>query len=154
MRFIRDLNPETQEILEKINRTSDFPQVRDRAKCIILSSQGYSIKSLMSIFNVSRKTIFNWLTRWEEQGVLGLYNRAGQGRKPKLSLDQKRLVKEWVKAEPKALNKIRSKIHKTWGIEVSKDTIKRIIKKWNLTWKRMKRGMSKSPDEWELEQKC
>lgn len=153
MRFIRDLNPETRKLLERINRMSNSPQVRERAKCIILSAQGFTIKELMKIFKVSRKTIFNWLTRWEDQRILGLYNQKGRGRKPKLSLEQKAQVKQWVKAEPKALNKIKNKISKVWEIDISKDTIKRIIKKLDMRWKRMKRGMSKTPEEWEIEVK-
>ena len=35
----------------------------------------------------------------------------------------------------------------------SKYTIKTIIKNLDMTWKRMKRGLSKNPDEWELEVK-
>lgn len=153
MRLIRDLNPETRKLLERISRMSNSPQVRDRAKCIILSAQGFTIQELMKIFKVSRKTIFNWLTRWEDQRILGLYNQKGRGRKSKLNSEQKEQVQQWVKAEPKALNKIKSKIHKTWEIDISKDTIKRIIKKLGMRWKRMKRGMSKTPDEWEIEVK-
>jgi len=49
-----------------------------------------------------------------------------------------------VKSEPKSLNKVRSEINRMWGIDISKETIKRIVKKLNMIWKRMKRGMSKS----------
>jgi transposase len=28
----------------------------------------------MIIFRVSRKTLYNWLTRWEKSGFVGLYN--------------------------------------------------------------------------------
>jgi hypothetical protein len=45
------------------------------------------------------------------------------------------------------------KVDKEWGIEINKETIKRIIKKFNMRWKRMKRGLSKLPNEWELEVK-
>ncbi|TRU15685.1 MAG: IS630 family transposase, partial [Microcystis sp. Msp_OC_L_20101000_S702] len=40
MRFIRDLNPESQKMLERIYRASKHHQVRERAKCILLSFQG------------------------------------------------------------------------------------------------------------------
>lgn len=153
MRLMRELNPETRKLLARINRQSKFPQVRDRAKCIILSYQGFTIKQLMVIFGVSRKTIYNWLTRWEEQQILGIYNQKGRGRKPKFSQSEKEQIKEWVKAEPKALKQVVIKIQEQWGIEVSKETIKRIIKKLNMRWKRMKRGISKTPEEWEIEVK-
>ena len=132
---------------------NNCPQVRKRAKCIILRSQGFPLKELMKIFKVSRKTIFNWLTRWENKGILGLYDQTGRGRKPKLNLSQTKQVKEWVKYEPKALNIIQNKIQKTWEINVSTDTIKRIIKKLEMRWKRMKTRMIKSNNKWELEVK-
>ena len=55
-----------------MSRQSNCFQVRDRAKCIILSSQGFPIKELIKIFKVSIKTVFNWLIRWSGQGILGL----------------------------------------------------------------------------------
>ena len=153
MRFIRELNAETRKLLERISLQSKFPQVRNRAKCILLSYQRLSINELMLIFGVSRKTIYNWLTRWEEQQIKGIYNQKGRGRKSKLNQEQKKQVQEWVKSEPKSLKKVKLKINKEWQIDVSKETIKRIIKKLNMKWKRMKRGMSKTPDGWELEVK-
>ena len=82
----------------------------------------------MQIFEVSRKTIYNWFTLWKDEGILGLYNNQGRGRKPKFKLEQKEEIKQWVKSEPKALNKVMIKIEKKWKIKVSKETIKRILK--------------------------
>ncbi len=106
MRFIRDLNPESRKLLERMSRHSNSPQIRDRAKCIILSSQRFPIKEFMKIFKVSRKTIFNWLTRWEEPGILGLYNQRGRGRKPKFNSLPIKQVQKWVKSAPKNLNRM------------------------------------------------
>jgi len=140
MRFIRDLNPETQKLLERISNQSKFPQVRSRAKCILLSYQRFPINQLMVIFRVKRRTIYNWLTRWEDQKLKGLYNQKGRGRKSKLNQEQKQQVKDWVKQNPKSLKKVRNQIQKEWGIQLSNDTIKRSIKKLGMIWKRMKIG--------------
>ena len=153
MRFIKDLNPETRKLLERISRQSKFRQVRDRSKCIILSYGGYSVEKLMEIFKVSRRTIYYWFERWEKQQIIGIYNRKGRGRKPKLNEQQREQVRDWVNQEPKQLNKVVNKVNKTWGINVSKETIKRIIKNFEMRWKRMKRGTSKDQAEWELEVK-
>ena len=118
-----------------------------------MSYQKISINELTSIFRVNRKTIYNWLTRWEDQQIKGIYNQKGRGRKSKLNQSQKQQVKEWVKSAPKSLKKVQLKIDKEWRINVSKETIKRTIKKLEMKWKRMKRGMSKTPDDWELEVK-
>jgi transposase len=168
MRLIRELTPENIKLRQRISRESKYYQVRNRAKCLILSYQGLSIKQLMVIFGVSRKTIYNWFTKWEDEKVVGLYNERGRGRKSKLNDEQKEQVKAWAKKEPRQLLSIVQKAKKEWGITVSKDTIKRIIKKLQMRWKRMdisrwrvqlanrvlmKRGLSKEPDEWELEVK-
>jgi transposase len=153
MRFIRELNPETRKSLKRISRESKSFQTRERAKCMILSYQGFSTPELMKIFSVSRKTIYNWFTRWEDPKLIGLYHQKGRGQKSQFNSEQKKEIRAWAKANPKTLNRVLLKVKTEWGVTVSKDTIKRIIKKSNLVWKRMKRGMSKSPDEWELEVK-
>lgn len=153
MRLIRDLNPESQKMLERIYRASKHHQVRERAKCILLSFQGTTIEELSGIFGVTRKTIYNWLTAWEDRKLIGFYNRRGRGRKPKLTEAQGQQVIDWVKEEPKSLKKIQIKIVEEWKLTVSKDTIKRLIKKINMRWKRVRRGVAKTPDEWELEVK-
>ena len=153
MRFIRELTPENIKLLKRISRESKYYQVRERAKCIIFSYQGISINQLIKIFGVSRKTIYNWFTKWEDEKITGLYNNKGRGRKPKLNKEQKSQLKDWVKKEPKALLKIVKKVQDEWKITISKETIKRIIKKLKMKWKRMKRGLSKEADEWELDVK-
>ena len=150
MRFIQELTPENIQLLKRISKESKYYQVRNRAKCLILSYQGLSINQLTEIFGVGRKTIYNWFTKWEDEKLLGLYDNQGRGRKPKLNDEQKKQLKAWVKKEPKALSRVVEKTKKEWGITISKETVKRIIKKLEMRWKRMKRGLSKEPDEWEL----
>ena len=153
MKFIKELNPETKKLLERISKQSKFPQVRDRAKCIVLSYQGVSVTQLIQIFKVSKRTIYYWYERWETQPVAGIYNQKGRGRKTKLNERQSQQVKDWVNQEPKKLKKVVDKVSKKWGIDVSKETIKRIVKKFDMRWKRMKRGTSQTQAEWEIEAK-
>jgi transposase len=153
MILLRDFSPESKKLLIRINSSSQSLQVRNRAKCIRLAYQGVSIAQLTLLFGVSRKTLYNWLNRWEEPGFLGLYNQKGRGRKPLFNQTQKEQVKQWVTEEPKSLKKVVAKIDSEWGIKVNKETIKRIIKKFKMLWKRMKRGLSGTPMAWELEVK-
>ncbi len=150
MRFVRDLSEETQQILGRIYKQSQHHLVRQRAQCILLSFQGWTMPKLIQLFGISRKTLYTWLTRWEDERLVGLYDRTGRGRKPKLTDEQKHQVQEWVKAEPKNLKKVLGKIQEKWGIKVSKDTIKRVVKFLGMTWRRMKRGLAGAPDEWEF----
>jgi transposase len=76
---------------------------------------------------VSRLTITNWLDDWDTYGLVGLYDKKGRGRKSKLNDEQKEQVKKWTKQNPKNLDLVRKNIREAWDIDVSKDTIKRIL---------------------------
>ncbi len=153
MRYIKGLSKETLKLLKRIYKQSKHFQVRQRSHCIQLSYEGYKISQLMKIFKVSRNTIYNWFNDWDKHRLVGLYDRAGRGRKKSFDIEQQEQIKHWVKETPKNLGKVQEKIQEKWGITTSKYTIKRIIKKLEMTWKRMKRGVAKTPDEWELEVK-
>ena len=153
MRYIKGLTKETLKLLKRIYKQSKYFQVRQRAHCIQLSYEGYKISQLMKIFKVSRNTIYNWFNDWDNYRLVGLYDRGGRGRKKSFDIEQQEQIKHWVKETPKNLNKVQEKIEKQWGIITSKYTIKRIIKKLDMVWKRMKRGLNKTPDQWELEVK-
>jgi len=146
MRYIKGLTPETLNILTRIYQSSNFPQVRTRALCIKLSNQGYTINELIKIFNVSRNTIYNWFNNWEKFALAGLYNNLGRGRKNILNEAQVTKIKEWVEAEPKNLNNVKNKIKEEWKITISKDTIKRTLKKQKMKWKRLRRVPGKKPE--------
>lgn len=129
MRFITRLAPETQQLLKTIEQKSKYYQVRHRAKSILLSYQGYKISQIMLLFDVSRNTVYNWLNNWEIDGLNGLYNLKGRGRKSILYNQQELEVKELIKSQPKSLKLVQQKIENEWKIKISKDTIKRIAKK-------------------------
>jgi len=153
MRFIREINPETKKMLNRIYKFSKNHEVRRRAQAVLLSYDGKTIEELILIFKVTRKTIYNWFTSWEDKKLIGLYNRKGRGRKPLFKLLQKQEVIQWVKTNPKNLNTVVNKINQEWGIRVSKETVKRTIKQQNFTWRRVKKKVAGSPWPWEIEDK-
>ena len=65
MLLIREINPLSFKLLERIYRYSRHHQVRQRAHFLILASQETKPEELMKVFLVSYKTIYNWLNRWE-----------------------------------------------------------------------------------------
>ena len=96
--WIRDIYPETLSLLQRIYRYSRHHQVRQRAHCLILRHEGYSLSDLITIFKVSRKTLYNWLEAWDKRGFPGLYNRPGRGRKGTFTSDQKEQIHNWAQA--------------------------------------------------------
>jgi len=153
MRFIQGLTQETRSLLTRIHKYSQYPHVRQRAHCILLSFRGYSVQQLQDVFQVSPLTIYNWLNAWESRCLGGLYDRKGRGRKPKLTDDQKEAIRGWIKQFPKNLNKIRTLVKDNFDIVVSKQTIKRILKSMSFSWHRIRRKVKGKPDPYEYQQK-
>jgi Transposase and inactivated derivatives len=153
MQFTRRVFPETQGLLHRLYRQSRHHQVRQRAHCLLLSSQDYGIVQLMEIFGVSRKTLYNWFHNWEEQGVLGLYNRPGRGRKKTFNPEQIEQIRIWVQQQPRQLKQVVEKIQAEWGISTSTQTIKRVLKALRMSWHRFRRVVGGQPDAQEYEQK-
>lgn len=146
MRYIKGLSKETIKLLKRIHKQSKYHQVRQRSYCILLSHQKYQISELIKILNVSRNTIYNWLNNWDKWGLAGLYNREGRGRKQTFNFQQKNQIKDWAKANPKNLLIVQERIKKEWGIETSKDTIKRVLKYLGMSWKRIRKVMGGEPE--------
>lgn len=153
MRFTREVFPETQGLLQRLYRQSRHHQVRQRAHCILLSSQNCNIAQLMDIFHVSRKTLYNWFNNWEAQGVLGLYNRPGRGRKNTFSPEQKKQIRAWVEQQPRQLKQVVQKVQEEWGIAISTKTIKRVLKAVRMSWHRFRRVVGGRPNVQEYDQK-
>jgi len=153
MIFIREINPLSSKLLERIYRQSRHHQVRQRAHCLILASQGVKIEELMNIFSVSYKTIYNWFNRWESEGMVGLYNKPGRGCKPTFNSQQKERIREWAQQQPRQLKQVAQKLKEEWGITISTKTIKRILKTLSMSWHRMRRGLGGKPNPQEYQEK-
>lgn len=153
MIFIREINPLSAKLLERIYRQSRHHQVRQRAHCLILASQGIKVEELIKIFKVSYKTLYNWFNRWESEGMVGLYNKPGRGCKPTFNFEQKEQIREWTKQEPRQLKQVAQKIKEEWRIEISTKTIKRILQTLSMSWHRMRRGLGGEPKPQEYKEK-
>ena len=146
MRFIEDLSQDTIQLLQKIYQKSKHHRVRQRAQCMLLSYQGYTIKELAHIFHVDRITIYNWFSNWESRRFAGLYDRKGKGRHPIFDQEQKEQIRQWVKLYPKNMNKVIAFIQKEFDLSASKSTIKRILKSLQMSWRRIRRKVNGQPD--------
>jgi transposase len=146
MRFIQGLNFETTKLLQRIHKESKHHKVRQRSQCILLSYQGYMANELAHIFKVNRITIYIWLNDWESRRFSSLYAKKRGGRPSTLNPAQKEKVRAWSKQYPKNLNKIADLIEQEFGLEISKSTIKRILKSFRLSWRRIRKKVKGKPD--------
>lgn len=90
MRFIKDITALEKEELERLLKESTSFRERHRAQALLLSSQGYRITQLTSIFDVDRDTVSAWLNRFELNRTTGLKDGKGRGRPKKVSDEVKK----------------------------------------------------------------
>lgn len=89
MNYIR-LTDKEKSSLEELRKISVHHRERVRAHAILLSNKMYDVTSLCDIFEVERAAIYRWMKNWKEQGIDGLKERPGRGRKPILNETDKK----------------------------------------------------------------
>ena len=80
-----------------------------------------------------------------------LYDKTGQGRKRIFTESDEHIIKEFVEKHNRNLNKVRLEIKEYLKADVSKDTIKRVLKRHNFRWLRVRKKVNGEPDPVEYE---
>ncbi len=153
IRNITGLSIETLSMLKRIYKYSIHHLVRQRAHCILLSYQGYTAPQLAEIFSVTLRTIYNWLNDWESDYLIGLYDAAGRGAKTKLLPAHESIIKHWINAFPKDINKVRLLVQEMLGVCICIKTLQRFLKRIQFSWRRIRKKVNGKPDPLEYKQK-
>lgn len=130
MRFVKLTGAELITLQEGHKNGSQF-QFRNRCFCLILSNQGKSVSQLTEFFEVSRITIYAWFDAWENQGICGLMNKPGQGRKSILSLQNPvhlKSVKAAIRKNPQSVKCVVAELESKIGSPMHPETLKRFLK--------------------------
>lgn len=150
-KFVSPLNESQIILLEDLIKNNPSHRVRIRSHSILLSSKGFSIDEIAFIYDVYRDSVSSWIDGWEKEGVESLYDRPRCGAPAKLTESDIETVKKIINGHPHSpkiiLAEITAKINKT----VSMSTLKRIIKKAGLRWKRTRKSVKKKRDKKEFE---
>jgi len=130
-RFI-DLKPDKVEELTIGFKSGNTATYRRRCHIILLSDQGQSIGEIAEIYNIVRQTVTNTFNRFEKAGIKGLQTKKGQGKKPIIRIEneaQTNQIEKLVEKNSQNLNAALAEIKKEVGLEMSKVTLQRFLKK-------------------------
>ena len=130
MRFVKLTQAELITLQEGHKNGAKF-QFRNRCQCLVFSHQGRTVSELARFFEVSQITIYGWFDRWDKNGLVGLMNKPGRGRKPILSLQNPvhiESVKTAVGRNAQTLKAVVAELESTLNEEMSVDTVKRFLK--------------------------
>ena len=107
-------------------------EFRRAAQALLWNHKGWAIKAIAQALEVCPQTVSNWLTAFEDDGLVGLMRQKGQGRKPILSLTNnthQQALKQAVAAHYQDAGRIQADLQVALGQPMSRDTVKRFLKK-------------------------
>lgn len=118
----------------------------DRAKIILLSSEGHTIDHIMSSTGLTRRAVNKWRQRFKESGMEGLRDAPRPGKKPRITQEQKLLVIQKACSKPEGgySNWSQSRIAEEVGISQSK--VFQILRDSDLKPHKIEYWCGKSPD--------
>ena len=99
MRFVREIQDEEHLELARMVR-QEVGRVATRANMILLSSFGYTVSDIESIYQTSKVSIYKWFDRFDAQGPVGLYDKSRSGRPSKVTQAVKDFVKKALEETP------------------------------------------------------
>ncbi len=147
MKYVIPLSPTELTTLQQMRDNHPIRRVRIRALALQLSDKGFTMSEIATIYSTDARTVSGWIERWEREGVAGLYDSPREGRPSILTPEQQQQVIEWIAESPKELNKVGAKIQRHTQKQISRKTIKRIAKKKQLIFKRIRKSPKKQPSE-------
>lgn len=129
MRYIK-LTEAEQVTLQEAVHNHPRPIVRARSQALLLSHRGYAVKELARLYQVRTRTIYEWFSRWQSIGLVGLRITKGRGRKSVLEAQHALLVEEALTLDCQDLKQVSLVLSEELATPISKGQLKRFLKTW------------------------
>lgn len=101
---------------------------RKRCHLTLLKSQGYKAKDIANILDTNIQSVYNWVKRYQQQGIEGLQTREGQGRPRLLQDEHEQIVKDCISQERQRVKLIMDELSQQTGKLFSQRTLERFLK--------------------------
>ena len=129
-RYIKLNEAQREELLSGF-KTGKKLVFRMRCHLILLSDQGQSIQRIAELYRLSRQSVANWFTRYEQGGLAALHTAAGRGRRPLLRIDnavEVQQIEQLVDRHPQTLRPVLAALSEQ-GKVLSQRTLQRFLKR-------------------------
>ena len=124
-----ELTPDQREQLETGYRTGESHAFRMRCQIILLKSETRSSLEVGRIVGCCEMTVNNWLTRYQQEGIVGLQTKPGRGRKAILNAETDlEQVREAVRGNRQRIRLAKGDLEEELGKSFSDRTLVRFLK--------------------------
>jgi putative transposase len=125
-----------EKVAKKVNRLHFIQQLYN----------GYTVREACSILKIPERTGYNWLKKWNEEGLDGLNHKKGGGRPSFLTKSQFQEVDDYIKNNDSlGTNEVHDFIENKFGVDYTPKQTRIIINKLKYSWIKPYPIYSKSP---------
>ncbi len=124
-----------------------------RLQSVKLNAKGYSIPQISDLLDVHYNSVYNWITQYKKEGIVGLKNQPISGRPPILTAADQHQVEQWIRETPQQPKVVLAKVESELGKSISRDTLKRTLKSLDHTYRRVKKSLRSKRNDEEFEEK-
>ncbi len=142
MKNITNLTQKTIEKLQDIIKYEPKYRPRKRAEAILLSHKGKTVKEIVNILDIKKQALYEWFKKYEEDGVEGVYDKGGKGRKLSLGnikIDDIKAIAINCPSVPIVNAKLREK----FNVIVSNETVRTFLKNNRIELYKSKKSTTK-----------
>lgn len=101
----------------------------------IVSAKAYGIKTVATIYDITRATLMSWIKNFQEESIAGLSIKAGRGRPSYLSKEIQEEIRQIIKRKPTiTLRELKQHIDDKYSITISLATAHRLMKKLSFSY--------------------
>lgn len=153
---LRATTAEEQATLEQWARSGKTEKrLADRARIILLRQQGEQTKRIAAVIGCESDKVARWVHRFNEQGIAGLYDREGRGRRESYTERERSVMVASAKTAPQQLGqpfgywslpRLAEYLRIEKGIGISRAHLGRILEAEGLVWYQERSYFTERPD--------
>jgi transposase len=153
MIFVRPLAEQERQQLKRLARR-EVGRVSERIRMILLSSRGYTVPQIATIFECDEATVRTWIERFEAAGVRGLRDHPRLGRPQKADPVARETIRQQLETTPPehgyrfgcwTLITLAAHLAEQCGLRLSRATVRRTLVALTFRWRRPRHGLPTDP---------
>lgn len=127
------LTKEEDRTLKELELSQQVPRrTKQRATALRLNSRGWKVKAIASYLECAASTVRGTINRWETQGIAGLWEARGRGRKPSWNDEDWQALEQWLCEERSySARQLSQKLATERQIKLGVEQVRRILLKKN-----------------------
>jgi transposase len=122
------LTDKDRSVLVQGFKNGDSHCFRNRCHVILLKAEGRTSKDVGRITGMSHISVNHRVKRFRQEGISGLHNRPGQGRKSILDSEDRKDLLEAIKSHRQRLQTAKAEWEAGRGKSISDSTLRRFLK--------------------------